>query len=283
MKKFLSRIRRNRSGFTLIELLVVITIIGVLVTIVVVAVAPVQKKSRDSKRKSDINLLLTGLNLFKADFKVYPNYTMYLGTNTAVGAKNSNFDLGGDLPACESYQTGGVPQAGHPSKFVLPTYTPGSYDSAKMLPGFASVNNFLMCLKYVDRLVVDPKPNTDADPQDDYHYRVSYDYADVLVSAKLEVATDQDAKHLFITTIPKRYYLGTGVLTRHLEEDSNTNGFFNILNGNITDGSYLYQCQHVVPDERVNFDPIQANGTGGWQRNTSCNNVSLDLYVAASK
>lgn len=100
---------RKKRAFTLIELLVVISIIGVLITLVAVTVLPVQRKSRDSKRKADVNLVLSGLGLFNADFKVYPNYTFYLGTNaTDTSAVNSNFGLESDIPTCNGNQGGGV-------------------------------------------------------------------------------------------------------------------------------------------------------------------------------
>src|SRR3989344_4044534 len=93
----IQKFRNSQSGFTLIELLVVITIIGILITLVTVAVVPVQRKSRDARRKADVNSFLSGVNLFKADFKIYPNSTFYLGsyggTNTeftAIGVKNPN-------------------------------------------------------------------------------------------------------------------------------------------------------------------------------------------------
>ena len=73
---------RRKKAFTLIELLVVITIIGILAVLVAVTIGPIQKRSRDSKRKADVDLVLGGANQFYADFKVYPNFTMYLGNNT---------------------------------------------------------------------------------------------------------------------------------------------------------------------------------------------------------
>jgi prepilin-type N-terminal cleavage/methylation domain-containing protein len=102
----MTRFRRGQ-GFTLIELLIVISIIGILMTLVIVTVMPVQRKGRDTKRKSDINLFLSGAELYKADFKVYPNPTLYLGNyGTAVnGGANSNLGLSTDIPACNGLPT----------------------------------------------------------------------------------------------------------------------------------------------------------------------------------
>lgn len=280
---------KRRSAFTLIELLVVISIIGILITLTVVVAGPIQRKSRDAKRKADVNTMLTGLNLFKTDFKVYPNYTMYLGTNGDVGAKNSNFDLGSDLPACTSLTDG------KPNQFTTGF---SDYTTATLTPGFATTNYFLICTKYLDRKLTDPKPNSDSDAFDNYGYRVSYDYGDILLSAKLENTNDSDNKRLYDTNALRRYYLGSGMLVRHLDEDSNTSTFFSTLSGNDADGLYLYQCKWdptpiIVPplpngiaitkDNRVGYEPIKANGSGGWTKNPACRDGAADLDVMASE
>src|SRR6185436_16486707 len=92
--------RGLRKGFTLIELLVVISIIGILTTLTFVAILPIQRKSRDARRKADVNSFLAAANLFKADFKIYPNPTFYLGSYgiSANGESNSNYGLDTDIP-----------------------------------------------------------------------------------------------------------------------------------------------------------------------------------------
>ena len=67
--------RRNNKGFTIIELLIVIVIIAILATIGVVAYGSVQKNARDSKRKSDISSLHTGLEAFFVQEQRYPTAT----------------------------------------------------------------------------------------------------------------------------------------------------------------------------------------------------------------
>lgn len=52
------------SGFSLIELLVVISIITILITIGMTSYTTVQKKGRDSKRKSDIKEIQNSLEQF---------------------------------------------------------------------------------------------------------------------------------------------------------------------------------------------------------------------------
>ena len=58
-----------KKGFTLIELLIVIAILALLMSIVVVTLNPAEllRKSRDTKRVSDLNALRTALNLYVTD------------------------------------------------------------------------------------------------------------------------------------------------------------------------------------------------------------------------
>jgi general secretion pathway protein G len=71
MKKY--QVYRTKHGFTLIELLIVIVIIGILVTMGIFAFQSSQKKSRDSKRKSDLNQISKALEMYNNDRGVYPN------------------------------------------------------------------------------------------------------------------------------------------------------------------------------------------------------------------
>ncbi len=278
-------------GFTLIELLVVISIIGVLMTLLIVTIGPIQRKSRDSRRKADVNLYLSGLDLFKADFKIYPNSTMYLGDygTSANGGGNSNFSLSGDIPACNGLTNGGtnnfISQGSSPDTAYL------NANPVTLKPGWAATNHFLICLKYMDRVVSDS--TFIAPAQDGYQYRVAYDYSDALVSAKLENLADPDFKTLFDATAPKRYYQGSGVNVRQLDEDSNTpkndsaSLFYSALAGTNSDGLYLYQClkkasdgSDINKDDRSlsTYDPITYQGTV-WKFNASCSNTSAGLDV----
>lgn len=81
MHTFLTFINNRRSakfGFTLIELLVVIAIIGVLASIVLASLNSARRKSRDSRRITDIKQIQLALELFfDASGNTYP-----LGTAT---------------------------------------------------------------------------------------------------------------------------------------------------------------------------------------------------------
>jgi len=65
-------VNKIRKGFTLIELLVVVSIIGVLLGISVFSLQQSKKSGRDAKRKADLELIRSGIELYRADCKVYP-------------------------------------------------------------------------------------------------------------------------------------------------------------------------------------------------------------------
>jgi prepilin-type N-terminal cleavage/methylation domain-containing protein len=55
---------QNTKAFTLIELLVVVAIVGILATVVVVNLSNAQVKSRDARRKADINSIAKAAELY---------------------------------------------------------------------------------------------------------------------------------------------------------------------------------------------------------------------------
>ena len=70
MKK--NRNLSSREGFTMIEVLVVATIIGVLASIGLVSYQSANKKSRDGKRKADMEQIRSALEIHKSDNGDYP-------------------------------------------------------------------------------------------------------------------------------------------------------------------------------------------------------------------
>lgn len=65
--------QRRTRGFTLLELLVSITIIAVLTAIGIVSYSSVNKRSRDVKRKGDLEQIRSALEMYRADNSAYPN------------------------------------------------------------------------------------------------------------------------------------------------------------------------------------------------------------------
>ncbi len=74
-----------RSGFTLIELLVVISIIGILIGLSVLGLQGARQSSRDATRKADLELIRSGLEIYKADCGAYP-----VGTSLASPLKGTS-------------------------------------------------------------------------------------------------------------------------------------------------------------------------------------------------
>jgi general secretion pathway protein G len=85
--------KTSRNGFTLLELLVTVTIIAVLTVIGVVSYSSVNKRSRDVKRKSDLEQIRSALEMYRADNAEYPSkgsgsWTVAHGTTQAPGLED---------------------------------------------------------------------------------------------------------------------------------------------------------------------------------------------------
>jgi prepilin-type N-terminal cleavage/methylation domain-containing protein len=66
---------RRRQGFTLLELLVTSVMIAVLTVIGIVSYSSVNKRSRDVKRKSDLEQMRSALEMYRSDSSggIYPD------------------------------------------------------------------------------------------------------------------------------------------------------------------------------------------------------------------
>lgn len=84
---------RNNRGFTLLEVLVSATIIAVLTVIGVVSYSSVNKRSRDVKRKSDLEQIRSALEMFRSDNTTNPGEYPGAGTGSFTNASNLSSDL----------------------------------------------------------------------------------------------------------------------------------------------------------------------------------------------
>jgi type II secretion system protein G len=95
------KLKINLKGFTLIELLIVITILGILAGITMVSYGGTQERSRDSRRKTDLDAIKKALELAKQDTAgayYYPNCDS--GASCALDDTSTNPDL---APATNPY------------------------------------------------------------------------------------------------------------------------------------------------------------------------------------
>jgi len=81
------KIPNNTKGFTLIELLVVISIIGILVGLSIFGLQSARESSRNSRRKADLELIRSGIEIYKADCGSYPTT---LGTSLSGSETTGN-------------------------------------------------------------------------------------------------------------------------------------------------------------------------------------------------
>ena len=63
---------KNEKGFTFIELLVSVTIVAVMMSVAVVSYANVNQRSRDSKRRADLETIRSALEICRANTGTYP-------------------------------------------------------------------------------------------------------------------------------------------------------------------------------------------------------------------
>jgi len=90
---------RTQRGFTLIELLAVVSIIAVLSAITMTALSGERAKGRDARRLADMVQIQRALELYHADFRVYPAFN---AINTPTSADCVSGGTGNDWCGLET-------------------------------------------------------------------------------------------------------------------------------------------------------------------------------------
>lgn len=80
------KVRPNQKAFTLLELLVVMAIMAILTVIGIRSFGTIQQKSRDSRRKQDMQNISKALELYYNDYKHYPYSSSGLIEGCGAGA-----------------------------------------------------------------------------------------------------------------------------------------------------------------------------------------------------
>jgi prepilin-type N-terminal cleavage/methylation domain-containing protein len=74
----------SRKGFTFIELLVSVTIVAVLLAIGMVSYSTVNRKSRDAKRKADMQSIRSALEICRSNTGIYPTTASFPTTSAPI-------------------------------------------------------------------------------------------------------------------------------------------------------------------------------------------------------
>ncbi|HEX7484119.1 MAG TPA: prepilin-type N-terminal cleavage/methylation domain-containing protein [Candidatus Saccharimonadales bacterium] len=81
--------RNKQGGFTIVELLIVIVVIAILAAITIVAYNGIQNRANDTAVQSDLQTIVKKIELYKAEFNVYPAGTTQLSTLDLKVSKNA--------------------------------------------------------------------------------------------------------------------------------------------------------------------------------------------------
>ncbi len=94
MKQFVSSTRANTRGFSLVELLITVSIIAILISMGIASYATINKQSRDTKRKGDLEQIRASLEMYRANNGSYPS----AGTGSWIAASSATDALVGLTP-----------------------------------------------------------------------------------------------------------------------------------------------------------------------------------------
>ncbi|RJP46338.1 MAG: prepilin-type N-terminal cleavage/methylation domain-containing protein [Armatimonadetes bacterium] len=79
----------NSRGFTLVELMVAVGIIAILSLVSISTYSGLQKGTRDSKRQSDLRVIQSALEQYRADQGFYPSNMEFFGSSFGYYLNNS--------------------------------------------------------------------------------------------------------------------------------------------------------------------------------------------------
>ena len=97
------KILNSNRGFTLIELLVVISIIGILIGLSIFALQGARTSSRDARRKADLELIRSGIELYHSDCDKYPVTSAPVSPTTALNTSGTGTLIGdGSTTSCST-------------------------------------------------------------------------------------------------------------------------------------------------------------------------------------
>ncbi|QQG47268.1 MAG: type II secretion system protein [Candidatus Woesebacteria bacterium] len=110
----------KNKGFTLIELLVAIAVMGILLSLSLFALNSARISARDTRRKSDIEVVRSGIELYRADCNVYPSSPLPAAGSSLVGSNSPS-----NCPSSNVYisKMPGDPQSPNKSYFYSTTGT----------------------------------------------------------------------------------------------------------------------------------------------------------------
>ena len=107
----------DEGGFTLVELMVTIMIISILTVITVSQFQTAKKKANDAQRKGDLNALNKALQMYYADYGVFP--------------AASNMAIGGSLGLTGAYWGGTFQDSGVPPYVYMKKLPRENYQTTK--------------------------------------------------------------------------------------------------------------------------------------------------------